>query len=88
MIDDEFEVCFELLLSVVLAKRRMQRVSVRVTCQSHIPGAQKKKLGIYCAYTGTAYTAGRKYRYGIHGGQRKRANFSARLKSTTDNNNN
>jgi hypothetical protein len=23
MIDDEFEVCFELLLSVVLAKRRM-----------------------------------------------------------------
>jgi hypothetical protein len=39
MIDDEFEVCFELLLSAVLAKRRLQRV--RVTCQSHIPGAQK-----------------------------------------------
>jgi hypothetical protein len=30
---------------------------------------------IYCAYTGTAYPAGRKYRYGIPGGQRIRARF-------------
>jgi hypothetical protein len=45
MIEDEFEVCFELLLSVMLAKRRMEQgVPVRVPCQSHhIPGAQKKK---------------------------------------------
>jgi hypothetical protein len=41
MIDDEFEVCFELLLSVMLAKRELQRVPVRVTRQSYIPGAQK-----------------------------------------------
>jgi predicted phosphodiesterase len=43
MIDDGFEAHIELLLSVVLAKRRMQRVPVRVTCHSHIPGAQKKR---------------------------------------------
>jgi hypothetical protein len=41
MIHDEFEVCFELLLSVMLAKRRLWRVPVRVPCQSHIPGAQE-----------------------------------------------
>jgi hypothetical protein len=27
----------------MLAKRRLKRVPVRVPCQSHIPGAQKKK---------------------------------------------
>jgi hypothetical protein len=37
MIDDEFEVCFEFLLSIMLAKRP------RVPCQVNIPGAQKKK---------------------------------------------
>jgi hypothetical protein len=42
MIDDEFEVCFELLLSVMLGKRRQYMVPVRVPYQSHIPGAQKK----------------------------------------------
>jgi hypothetical protein len=44
MTDDEFEVCFDLLLSVMLAKRRMLRMPVRVTCPSHIPEAQKKKV--------------------------------------------
>jgi hypothetical protein len=39
MIDDEFEVCFELQVPVMLAKRRMQRVPTRVPCQSH----KKKK---------------------------------------------
>jgi hypothetical protein len=35
---------------------------------------------VHCAYPGTAYPAGRKYRYGIPGGQRKRASrFSARV---------
>jgi hypothetical protein len=43
IIDDEFEVCFEHLLSVMLAKRRLLRVPVRVTCQFHTPGAPKKK---------------------------------------------
>jgi hypothetical protein len=43
MIDDEFEVCFELLLLVMLAKRRMSRVAVRVPCQSHTPGGAPKK---------------------------------------------
>jgi hypothetical protein len=41
MIDDELEVCFELLLAVMLAKRLMWRVPVRVTCQSHVQGVQK-----------------------------------------------
>jgi hypothetical protein len=41
MIDDEFAVCLELLLSVMLAKRRLQGVPVWVTYQSPIPGAQK-----------------------------------------------
>jgi 3-mercaptopyruvate sulfurtransferase SseA len=45
MIDYEFEVCFALPLSVMLAKRRMKRVPVRIAyCQSHIPGAQKIKI--------------------------------------------
>jgi hypothetical protein len=43
MVDDEFEVCFELLLSVMLAKRRLKRVAVRVSYQSNIPGEPKKK---------------------------------------------
>ena len=35
---------YELLLSVMLAKRHMERGPVRVTCQSHsISGAPKKK---------------------------------------------
>jgi hypothetical protein len=41
MNDDEFEVCFELLLSVVLAKRRKEGMRCGFTCQSHIPGARQ-----------------------------------------------
>jgi hypothetical protein len=40
MIDAEFEVCFELLLSVVPSKRRPKRVPERVTISE---GAQKQK---------------------------------------------
>jgi hypothetical protein len=45
MIDDEFAVCFELPLSVMLAKRRLWRVPVAGagSCQSNIPRAQKNK---------------------------------------------
>jgi hypothetical protein len=43
MIDDEFEVCFELMLSVVVAKRRFYRVSVRVYMPVPYPGGAIKK---------------------------------------------
>jgi hypothetical protein len=44
MIDVEFEVCFEFLRPVMLAKRRLQRVLVRVYLPVPNPGegAQKK----------------------------------------------
>jgi hypothetical protein len=42
IIDDEFEVYFELLLSVVLAKRGMYMVPVRVSLPVPIPGDAKK----------------------------------------------
>jgi hypothetical protein len=47
MIDDEFEVCFELLLSFVLAKRRMFRVPVRAYMPVPYPGGAKKKKEVY-----------------------------------------
>jgi hypothetical protein len=43
MIDDEFEVSFELLLSVMLAKRRLQRVRLRVYLTVPYPGGAKKR---------------------------------------------
>jgi hypothetical protein len=43
IIDDEFEVCFELLFSVVvLAKRRMQRGSVRFNKPVPYPRGEEK----------------------------------------------
>jgi hypothetical protein len=44
IIDGEFEVCFELMLSVVvLAKRRLYRgCCCGFICQSHIPGGAKE----------------------------------------------
>jgi hypothetical protein len=48
MIDVEFEVCFELLLSVVLAKRRLQSVPVRVfLLVPHAGGAKKPPSNKY-----------------------------------------
>jgi hypothetical protein len=44
MIDDEFEVCSELLLSVVLAKSRLQRVAVRAYLPVPCPGGEKNSL--------------------------------------------
>jgi hypothetical protein len=41
MINDEFEVCFELLLSVMLAKRRLWRVPVRVHASPTSRGPKK-----------------------------------------------
>jgi hypothetical protein len=43
MINDELEVCFELLLSVVVAKRRMYMVPVRFYLLVPYPGGAKKK---------------------------------------------
>jgi hypothetical protein len=51
MIDDEFEVCFKFLLSVVLAQRRLLGVPVRVYLPVNIPGAQKKSnIKNTCSY--------------------------------------
>jgi hypothetical protein len=43
MIDDEFEVCFEILLSVVLAKHHLQRVAVRAYLPVPYSRGRKKK---------------------------------------------
>jgi hypothetical protein len=42
MIDDEFEICFEILLSVVLAKHHLQRVAVRAYLPVPYPRGRKK----------------------------------------------
>jgi hypothetical protein len=43
MIDDEFEVRFELLLSIMLAKRRMKRVPVRAYLPAPHPRGAKTR---------------------------------------------
>jgi hypothetical protein len=43
MIDDEFEVCFELLITIMLAKRRMYKVPVRVYLPIPYPGGARNK---------------------------------------------
>jgi hypothetical protein len=43
MIDDEFEVYFELVLSVMLARRRLQRVQLQAYLPVPYPGGAIKK---------------------------------------------
>jgi hypothetical protein len=47
MIDDEFEVCFELMLSFMLAKRCLQRVPVRAYRTVPHPRGRETKMKIY-----------------------------------------
>jgi hypothetical protein len=44
MIEEEFEVCFELLLSLGLAKRRLQRLTVRAYLPVPCSGGGAKKF--------------------------------------------
>jgi hypothetical protein len=56
IIDDEFEACFELVLSVVLAKRRMYMVPVRVYLAVPYPGGAKKNNIPGAGYIGKILT--------------------------------